>query len=186
MASDPLVTQLVGLAEALREAGRVQGRQEVSRDFFGQSAVRLTGGIFATALSAAASQMAQVSPQAARFFAAKAQEFQAFATPPSVTAVSPQTDARNVATTDQVVIRFAVPMDHSTLTAENVYVGPASGGSHIDATLTYDDASKSLTLAPAHELSPGVTYKITVTKRVESFSGQPMQTDFTSTFVTAG
>lgn len=182
--TDTLVNQLVTTADAIRESGRAQGKREANRDYFGQSAVRLTAGIFATALGAAAQQMTQYSPLAAQFFALKAQEFQAFATPPTVQSVSPQQDAANIATTDQIVLKFAVPMDENFLTDANVYVGPASGGAHLATALSYDETTHAVTLVPSNELSSGVTYKVTVSKAVRSMSGQPLQTDFTSTFTT--
>lgn len=129
--------------------------------------------------------MASVSPAAAAFFAEKAKEFQAFATPPSVKTTSPKQDAAGVSPTDQVVIQFAVPMDTATLTAERVYLAPASGGSHLAATLSFDPVSNSMTLIPSNPLSAGVTYKLTVTADVKSESGQLMQQDQTVTFTVA-
>jgi hypothetical protein len=184
MASDPLTNDLLTTAASIREAGRVQGVTEANKAYFGQSAVRLTAGIFATALGSAAAQMGPYSPLAAAFFAAKALEFEAFATPPSVKNTSPQQDTQGVAVTDQVVIAFAVPMNPDTLTADNVYIGAASGGPHLAATLTYDPV--------------GVTYKLTVSQLVQSEAsdhstarasascspGQPLQTDFTMSFST--
>lgn len=147
--------------------------------------MRLTGGIFATALGAAAQQMAGISPHAAAFFAAKAEEFLAFATPPTVASTSPQQDAAKVSPTDQVVIQFAVPMDETTLTSDLVYLAPASGGSHLAASLSYDPEGKCLTLVPTNPLSAGVSYKLTVSAGVQSVSGQPMQQDQNVTFTVA-
>jgi Bacterial Ig-like domain len=175
----------VQVTDAIREQGRAQGRAEVQRDFFGQAAVRLTSGLFATALAAAAQQIGSYSPLAAQFYAAKAREFQAFATPPSVVSTSPAQDAANVAADDQVVLGFAVPMDETTLTPEHVYIGAASGGQHLNADYSYDPATRALTIKPQNPLSPGVQYRVTVTAQVQSESGQPMQTDYTMTFTTA-
>lgn len=184
MASDPLIQQVVDDATALHEAGRRQGLQEAQAQFMGTAAVRLTAGLFATAMFEAASLMGSYSPVAAQFFAAKAQELADFATPPQVANVSPANGATTVSSGDQVVLSFASPMDEASLTDATVYVAPSSGGAHLSADLSYDAASRTLTLVPRNGFSAGTAYTITVTKDVLSKGGQAMGQDYSSSFVT--
>lgn len=185
MAVDPLTEQVVRDVDAVRAAGVAAGRQEAIQAYFGQSAIRLTVGIFATALHEAAARMGPLSPEAAQFFGEKAAEFAEFATPPAVTSVSPATDAANVQPGDQVVIGFSAPLDPASITDATVYVAASSGGPHLTGELQYDGA-RAVTFAPANGLSAGVQYTITVTKDLRTRLGQPLGGDYTSTFTVAG
>jgi hypothetical protein len=184
VSADPLVQQLVSDGEALRAAGISQGRQQAITAYFGQSAIRLTVGIFATALHEAASRMAPLSPEAAQFFGAQAQLFAEFANPPAITSVSPATDAANVRPTDQIVLGFSSPLEADSVSPDNVYVAPSSGGAHLSAQVHYD-GSNTVTIIPDNGFSAGVQYTITVKQSVKSKLGQTLGADYTSTFTAA-
>lgn len=181
---DSLVERLVSDAEAIRAAGVEEGRASAAAAYFGQSAVRLTAGIFATALHEAASQMSSISPEAAQFLGEQAKLFAEFAHPPQVTSVSPATDAVNVHPDDQVVLGFSSPLNPDAVTTDTVYVAPSSGGSHLAGKLSYDEQS-TVTFVPDNGFSAGVKYTITVSKDVRSKLGQSMGTDWTSMFTAA-
>lgn len=184
MGTDPLIGALLADADAIRAAGVEEGRSEAAQLYFGQSAIRLTVGIFATALHEAASQMAAISPDAARFFGEQAQVFAEFANPPQVTSVSPATDAANVHPGDQIVLGFSSPLRPGTITPDTVYVIPTSGGSHLAGKVSYDGLN-TVTFVPDNGFSDGVQYTITVGKDVHSKVGQAMGKDWNSAFTVA-
>lgn len=184
MGTDPLVQALVQDAEALRAAGVAEGQQQAIRAYFGQSAIRLTVGLFASALHEAAAQMAAIDADAAQFFGQQAALFAEFANPPQIVSVSPAADAANVQLHDQIVLGFSSPLDPATITADNFYVAPTSGGQHLTADVHYD-GEKTVTIIPSNGFSAGVAYTVTATKAVRSKLGQSMGTDWTTHFTAA-
>lgn len=171
-------------AELIRAAGVAEGAAQAAQVYFGQSAIRLTVGLFASALQSAAGGLAPISPDAAEFFAAKAAEFAEFAHPPQVQSISPATDAANVQVSDQIVLGFTAALDPDNVNSTCFTVGPTSGGARLNADVHYDGVH-TVTIIPHNGFSPGVSYTVTVSKNVKSKVGQSMGTDYTSNFTTA-
>lgn len=176
-----MIQRIVADAEALREQGVAEGRQEAAQLYFGQAAIRITTGLFAVALHEAAAQIGPIAPEAAQFYAQQAALFAEFAEPPQVVSISPATSTANVQPTDQIVLGFSAHLDPESITGDNVYVAPSSGGPHLSATLDYD-GERTVTLVPENGFSNGVEYTVTVSKSVRSKVGQSMGQDWTTHF----
>jgi hypothetical protein len=180
-----VIAELSALASRMFEEGRQVGRQEVARLYYGKSAMVLTFNIFANALDGAATMLEQHDAEASARLREMAEELRDYAQPPAVATTSPAVGASDIALDDQVVVSFSRDLDPDTVTTDNMFIMPASGGGHRDATISYDTTSRTVTLVPATPLSPSVTYRVTVKRDVRSPHGVPMDADFVFDFTTA-
>ena len=103
-------------------------------------------------------------------------------TPPLVAAVSPLNGASSVGTNTEIAIEFSEAMDISTLTRENLEV--YEGSEKLSVTISY--AGNIVLLKPSRTLVAGTSYTLNVKKTVQDSAGNPMSSDFTSTFTTGG
>lgn len=166
--------------------GIVAGKEEQAAEYFGKSARVLTGGLFAASLSAAAQMLRQHDVEAADFFNEKAAEFEAWVTPPRIESTEPGDGATAISFDNPINVKFVAPgVRVESVTLDNVYVTPASGGSHLAGALSYDPATCTLTFVPANPLSPDTEYKVTVGAAVQGTGGLTFGTDTTFNFTTA-
>jgi parallel beta-helix repeat protein len=121
--------------------------------------------------------------------ALSASEIQADMNPaPTVTAVSPANGATAVATATPVTVTFSQAMDATTITTSSVQLqGP--GGTAVSANVSYNASNYTATLTPSASLALQSTYTVIVhggtgANAVKNSSGNPMGSDFNSTFTT--
>lgn len=173
------------IVEEAREAGRAAGRAEAAQEFYGNSVAILSAHLLADAAQSMSTRLASHNPE----FAAKAQEWsdmmRLYATPASVQSVDPAADATGIAADAAVNATFVRSIDPATLTAETFYIAPASGGSALQASIAYDDASRTATLTPENPLSAGVTYRMTIGAAVRALGGQALGSDYEWVFTVA-
>lgn len=165
------------------EEGRLTGQRESQQQYFGLAAATLTAGLFRASLEAAAAGLRPHSVEAADFFHAEAERFRDFATPPVVASHDPADGVLGIVENTPIHVRFQGPIRAETLTAETFFIGAASGGPHLNATISYDPATLTATLQPDHDLSPGTQYKVTLAG-VHASGGMPLEPPVTFTFTT--
>jgi hypothetical protein len=103
---------------------------------------------------------------------------------PSVSSRSPVSDATNVDPTTNVTATFATAMDSATLTGANVQLKTA-GGTAVASTVSYDDATRTVTLHPTSQLNLGAGYTATLTTGVRSDDATPLPAALSWSFSTA-
>jgi hypothetical protein len=106
--------------------------------------------------------------------------------PPTVAAFTPSAGATeiNVGTTETAT--FSEPMVASTITANTVKLTD-SANNNVQATVTYDPATRTATLTPKVALLYGTSYTLTVkggSSGVSDLAGNRMAADATATFKT--
>jgi len=109
-------------------------------------------------------------------------------TPPTVTSFSPAAGATNVIANTNVTVTFSEAMNPATVNGSTVELRNPSN-TLIPATVSYDAASFTATLAPAATLSMGVTYTARVKggstdPRVKDLASNALVADVTWTFTT--
>lgn len=107
-------------------------------------------------------------------------------TPPTVTSVSPEDGAVDVAPQASLTATFAESMDPATITSQTV--GLRSGdGSVVPAGIAYDSTSATTTVDPDGDLAAGATYRATVRggpAGVADSAGNALAADHVWTFTT--
>jgi hypothetical protein len=103
------------------------------------------------------------------------------ATAPAITSTAPVDGATNVATGTNVTATFDRSLDASTVTSANVTLKP-DGGSAVAATITYDSATRKITLDPLADLDDGGHYTLTLTTGIRSSTGTPLAAQATVAF----
>ena len=103
-------------------------------------------------------------------------------TPPTVSLILPASGAINVATAAVVSIFFSEAMDDATLNGTNISM--ASGGTNITGVIGVSGDSMMATFTPATTLDYRNLYTVTVTTGVKDTAGNPLSTNFVSTFTT--
>ena len=109
-------------------------------------------------------------------------------TAPTVTAVSPASGASNVQRTANVTATFSEAMDPATVITSTVELrNPAN--QLIPATVSYDAATRRVTLGPSSMLAALTLYTVNVRggasdPRVKDLAGNPMASTRTWTFTT--
>jgi hypothetical protein len=104
--------------------------------------------------------------------------------PPTVTAKVPLDGATGVSSATTVKATFSRGMTASTLTPSSFTLTPA-GGSPVAATVTYDSASTSATLAPTGALAASTTYTAKLDTTVKAADGTALASAVTWAFTTA-
>ena len=110
------------------------------------------------------------------------------ATPPTVTGTSPATGAKNVLLDANATATFSEAMDPATLTAATVTLVRQGTTTPVAATVTYDAATRTVTLDPSANLAASRT-SYTATVRggaggARDAAGNPLAADRTWTFST--
>jgi fibronectin type 3 domain-containing protein len=101
----------------------------------------------------------------------------------TITGTTPSDGATGVSRDTSVTATFSASLDPTTVTAANVQLRD-SGGSAVDATVTYDDPSRTVTLKPSSQLSGGATYTVDVSTAVHATDGTPLTAEKTWSFST--
>lgn len=101
-----------------------------------------------------------------------------------VTATTPADGSTGVATGVAPTATFSKEIDPSTLTAYSFTLTPA-GSTPVAATISYNSATKTVTLTPSHPLAAGTTYTATLTPAVKSTDGTALASPFSWSFRTA-
>ncbi len=104
-------------------------------------------------------------------------------TPPTVTSISPANGTANVSTNQGVSITFSEALDAATVNSGNISLRTGAGAV-VSATVTYNAASRSITLTPAATLANSTTYTVSVTTGVKDTSGNALASTVTSSFTT--
>lgn len=167
------------------EGGRQYGQQERESQFFGQAAAILTARMFEASLREAAASLRAFSAEAADFFTEESERFKAFVTPPEIRSHDPADGATGIVLNGSISAQFVRPINEETLTDETFYIGAASGGPHLNATIHYDEHTLTATLTPENELSPNTEYKVTL-DGVRAPRGLPLEPAVSFSFTTAG
>ncbi|MEJ7759788.1 MAG: Ig-like domain-containing protein [Gemmatimonadaceae bacterium] len=106
-------------------------------------------------------------------------------TGPTVLTVSPPDNASGVAITSAVTVTFSEPMNASTINTTTFNLRNTGTGALVAGTVTYNAGANSATFTPSAPLANGTHYTVTVTTGVMDIGGNPLATQFTSTFSTA-
>ena len=105
---------------------------------------------------------------------------------PTVTATSPTANATGVSLAVNVTATFSEAMTASTLTATSVTL-TAQGPTPVAAAISYDAASRTVTLDPSASLIAGTIYTATIkggSSGAQDLSGNPLAADVVWTFTT--
>jgi hypothetical protein len=108
-------------------------------------------------------------------------------TPPTVSGISPAAGSTNVTTTAAATVTFSETLDASTVNANTVFLRNAAG-TVIPSTLTYNAASRTVTLTPSGALANSTSYTIVVkggAAGIKDAAGNALAADVTSSFTTA-
>jgi len=104
--------------------------------------------------------------------------------PPSVTSTSPSAGASGVSRSPVLTATMSRSLDPTTVTSSTVTLKD-SGGNTIASTVSYNDSTKTISLAPNALLSGSATYTATVTTGVKASDGTPVSTAFSWSFSTS-
>jgi Bacterial Ig-like domain len=108
-------------------------------------------------------------------------------TAPTVSSTSPANYATNVARTTSVTATFSEEMDPATLTTSTVTLVRSGTTTPISATVSYDEASRKVTLKPAASLASYTGYRVTVkggSSGAKDKAGNPLAADTVWSFWT--
>jgi hypothetical protein len=106
--------------------------------------------------------------------------------PPTIVNQSPAAGARGVPVTTSVTAQFDESLAPATVTNANVQLR-TSGGSAVDATISYTASSNTISLAPSANLDPGTTYTAVIhggAGGVTDVSGNALAADASWSFTT--
>jgi hypothetical protein len=93
--------------------------------------------------------------------------------PPTVIAKNPASGANNVAPATTVTATFSEPMDAATINAASASLtGP--GAAVVAAVVSYNAASKTVTLTPGANLSFSSTYTAKLSSAIKDLAGNPL------------
>ncbi|MBL8211862.1 MAG: NPCBM/NEW2 domain-containing protein, partial [Bryobacterales bacterium] len=109
-------------------------------------------------------------------------------TPPTISSRLPAPGATNVAVTARVTAVFSEAMDAATLTPATVFLTASGTTTPVAASVTYDQLTRTVTLAPGQALSTSTTFTATLkggTAGAKDLAGNPLVADQTWTFQTA-
>jgi len=107
-------------------------------------------------------------------------------TPPQVSAVVPANNATGISLSTAVTVTFNEAMNIASVSNSTIELRTAANVL-VPASVSYDAASRTVTLTPAASLSTSTTYRVTVksgASGVKDVAGNALATDFTSTFAT--
>jgi methionine-rich copper-binding protein CopC len=106
-------------------------------------------------------------------------------TTPSVTSTNPANGATNVATSATITVSFSEPLNAATVNASTIRL--FDGGLQVAASVAYNAANNSVTIAPSAALGNSKTYTISIlggASGVQDVVGNALAQTFTSTFTT--
>jgi hypothetical protein len=110
-------------------------------------------------------------------------------TSPTVSSVSPENGATNVALGTNVEATFSEPMDPGTLAGFTFSLREQDSNTSVSAWMSYDSATKKATLNPNWDLEANKTYSATILGGESAWprdlAGNPLEQDYTWSFTTA-
>jgi Bacterial Ig-like domain len=98
-------------------------------------------------------------------------------TSPSVTGTSPANNATGVLRGANVTATFSEAMQASTINNTTFRLRKSGTATNVAAALSYDPATKRVTLNPDVDLKAGATYVATVTTGAKDLAGNPLDQD---------
>lgn len=101
---------------------------------------------------------------------------------PTVTEVSPESNATAVNVAATAKVTFSEPLDPTTINATNVRL--LAGNTEVPATVSYDASTNAVKLAPTSPLSAFTTYTISVSTAVTDEHGNALASVYASQFTT--
>lgn len=104
--------------------------------------------------------------------------------PPTVRTVSPADSAINVATNTAVTVTFSKQINASTVNQMTFNVRNTGTGAPVAGVVTYSASNNTATFTPSGPLANSTNYTVTVTRGVTDTSGNPLASQFMSSFTT--
>jgi N,N-dimethylformamidase beta subunit-like protein/uncharacterized protein DUF4082/Big-like domain-containing protein len=105
-------------------------------------------------------------------------------TPPVPVERTPVADATSVATDLQVRAKLDRRLDPVTVTSDSFTVRPAAGGQVVAANVSYDDATRTVTLVPAARLAQNLRYTAELSASIRARDGTAMAAPASWSFTT--
>jgi hypothetical protein len=105
------------------------------------------------------------------------------AAPPEVETVSPTDGATSVSVSTSPTARFSTPLDAATVTPQTVTLTRV-GGASVAATVSYDSATRTVTLTPQAALSVGASYTMRLDTGIRGADGTALAAPVSWTFST--
>jgi len=110
-------------------------------------------------------------------------------TAPTVAATDPTDGATGVNLAASVHATFSEPIDPTTINADTMQLRDASDAL-VNASVSYDEATRTATLQPDASLTPGATYHVTLKggtsdPRIKDLAGHALEADYSWSFTTA-
>ena len=108
-------------------------------------------------------------------------------TPPTVSSVSPLSNATGIATNTTVTAVFSEPLAAASVTSANAFI--RAGSTSIPASVSYTSGSTSVLLTPSSALTAETQYTVTLkggTGGIRDVANNLMVADYTWSFTTAG
>jgi N,N-dimethylformamidase beta subunit-like, C-terminal/Domain of unknown function (DUF4082)/Malectin domain/Bacterial Ig-like domain len=103
--------------------------------------------------------------------------------PPSVTATSPTSGATYVPRSPTLTATVSRSLDPATVNPTTVTLATASGTA-VPSSVSYNDATKAITLTPNAQLASTTSYTATVSTGVKAIDGTPFTSPYTWSFST--
>jgi TolB protein len=105
-------------------------------------------------------------------------------TKPTIASTNPKTGKKGVKRSTDVKAVFSERMDPTTFDETKFVLYNLSAGSKVDAQVSYDEATKTLTLDPAVKMARNTRYKAVLSATVTDEVGHPLEREHGWTFTT--
>ena len=169
------LAEVAAAIDRIADEARQAGRREAEQTFYGGAAVSVLLGVFAAAAEDAAARIAPYDPRVAAFLHQAAEQYREAGELSRVTATDPGSDETGVPLDASVFATFERRIEPASLTAETFRVAAASGGSPLEATVSWDEPNLRAILTPTNGFSAGVAYRATL-EGVRNRGGMSMPT----------
>jgi Domain of unknown function (DUF4082)/Bacterial Ig-like domain len=104
---------------------------------------------------------------------------------PSVTSTSPSSGTTGISRDTDVRATFAARLSASSVSSSTFTLTASGSSTPVAATVSYDDATRTVRLVPTSRLARSTTYTARLTTGVRALTGAPLPADVTWTFTTA-
>lgn len=101
---------------------------------------------------------------------------------PTVTFVTPENGATNVATNGRILVTFSEVMDSRSVVAAGTLTLTGPGSDPVGGTVTYNEASRTATFSPTADLPINATFTATVSVAAMSVGGRALASPFVWSF----
>ncbi len=105
-------------------------------------------------------------------------------TAPTLVSVSPPDGATGVDPQAVIRVNFSEALDPATVIADNFTLVPLAGGDTIPLSLALEDANRRVVLTVTEQLALDAEYLLTVSAALADAAGNPLDSEFSSTFRT--